>query len=84
VHHLIEIWFNSMLGGPYGYFWIVVLMAVGSTPIPLPAEAILPPAAFLAAPGEIELHWCHCGGNNRGRIWEALSCIGFPAGSGGL
>jgi membrane protein DedA with SNARE-associated domain len=53
VHHLIEIWFNSMLGGPYGYFWIVVLMAVGSTPIPLPAEAILPPAAFLAAEGRL-------------------------------
>lgn len=53
MHHLIETWFNSVLGGPYGYLWIVVLMAVGSTPVPLPAEAVLPPAAFLAAQGKL-------------------------------
>jgi membrane protein DedA with SNARE-associated domain len=53
MHHLIETWFNSVLGGPYGYIWIVALMAVGSTPVPLPAEAVLPPAAFLAAQGRL-------------------------------
>lgn len=53
MHHLIDIWFNSGLGGHYGYLWIIALMAVGSTPIPLPAEAVLPPAAFLAAQGKL-------------------------------
>jgi len=53
MHHLIETWFNSVLGGPYGYVWIVVLMALGSTPVPVPAEAVLPPAAFLAAQGRL-------------------------------
>jgi membrane protein DedA with SNARE-associated domain len=53
MHQLIEVWFNSVLGGPYGYLWIVLLMALGSTPIPVPAEAVLPPAAFLAAQGRL-------------------------------
>ena len=53
MHHLIDLWFNSGLGGPYGYLWIILLMAVGSTPIPLPAEAVLPPAAFVAAQGKL-------------------------------
>ncbi len=53
MHHLIDIWFNSGLGGPYGYIWIIALMAMGSTPIPMPAEAVLPPAAFLAAQGRL-------------------------------
>jgi len=52
MHQLIDIWFNS-LGGPYGYLLIVFLMALGSTPIPVPAEAVLPPAAFLAAQGRL-------------------------------
>ncbi len=52
MHQLIELWFNH-LGGPYGYLWIVVLMGLGSTPIPIPAEAVLPPAAFLAAEGRL-------------------------------
>ena len=30
-------------------------MAVGSTPIPLPAEVVVPPAAFLAAQGRLSL-----------------------------
>ena len=52
MHQLINLWFN-FLGGPYGYLWIVMLMALGSTPIPVPAEAVLPPAAFLAAEGRL-------------------------------
>jgi membrane protein DedA with SNARE-associated domain len=52
MHQLIDVWFNS-LGGPYGYLWIVLLMALGSTPIPVPAEAVMPPAAFLAAQGRL-------------------------------
>lgn len=51
MHHLIETWFSWVLSG--GYIGIIVLMAMGSTPIPVPAEAVLPPAAFLAAQGKL-------------------------------
>jgi membrane protein DedA with SNARE-associated domain len=51
MHHLVETWFGWVLSG--GYFGIIVLMAMGSTPLPVPAEAVVPPAAFLAARGDL-------------------------------
>ena len=53
MHHLIQIWSDWVLTG--GYLGIVVLMAMGSTPVPLPAELVVPPAAFLAAQGRLSL-----------------------------
>ena len=51
MHHLLEIWFSWVLSG--GYVGIIVLMAMGSTPLPVPAEIVVPPAAFLAAQGKL-------------------------------
>jgi membrane protein DedA with SNARE-associated domain len=53
VHQLLQYWSEWVLTG--GYLGIVVLMAMGSTPIPLPAEVVVPPAAFLAAQGRLSL-----------------------------
>jgi membrane protein DedA with SNARE-associated domain len=53
VHQFIQIWSEWVLTG--GYLGIVVLMAIGSTPIPVPAEVVVPPAAFLAAQGRLNL-----------------------------
>ncbi len=53
MHHLIQIWSEWVVTG--GYLGIIVLMAMGSTPIPLPAEVVVPPAAFLAAQGRLNL-----------------------------
>src|SRR5438045_9688831 len=53
MHHLLEIWFSWVLSG--GYLGIIVLMAMGSTPLPVPAEVVLPPAAFLAAQGKLNM-----------------------------
>jgi membrane protein DedA with SNARE-associated domain len=53
MHHLIQIWSQWVLTG--GYLGIIVLMAIGSTPVPLPAEVVVPPAAFLAAEGRLSL-----------------------------
>jgi membrane protein DedA with SNARE-associated domain len=53
MHHLLEIWFSWVLSG--GYIGIIVLMAMGSTPLPVPAEVVLPPAAFLAAQGKLNI-----------------------------
>src|ERR1700720_930254 len=53
MHHLLQHWAEWVLTG--GFLGIIVLMAMGSTPIPLPAELVVPPAAFLAAQGRLSL-----------------------------
>jgi membrane protein DedA with SNARE-associated domain len=53
MHHLLETWFNWVLTG--GYAGIIVLMAMGSSPLPVPAEVVVPPAAFLAAQGRLSM-----------------------------
>jgi membrane protein DedA with SNARE-associated domain len=53
VHQLLQYWSEWVLTG--GYLGIIVLMAMGSTPIPLPAELVVPPAAFLAAQGRLSV-----------------------------
>ena len=44
-------WYMSNMN----YFTITILMAIESTFIPLPSELILPPAAYLASQGEMNL-----------------------------
>ena len=51
MHHLLELWFGWVLTG--GYIGIIVLMAMSSSPLPVPAEVVIPPAAFLAAQGKL-------------------------------
>ena len=53
MHQLLQYWSEWVLTG--GYLGIIVLMAMGSTPIPLPAELVVPPAAFLAAQGRLSV-----------------------------
>ena len=53
MHQLLQHWSEWVLTG--GYLGIIVLMAMGSTPIPLPAEVVVAPAAFLAAQGRLSL-----------------------------
>src|SRR5207245_3261747 len=51
MHHLVQIWFEWVLTG--GYVGIIVLMAMGSTPLPVPAKVVVPPASMLAAQGRL-------------------------------
>src|SRR6476660_4009969 len=51
MHHLIEIWFGWVL--KWGYVGIIVLMAMESSIFPVPSEIVIPPAAFLAARGDL-------------------------------
>jgi membrane protein DedA with SNARE-associated domain len=53
VHHLLQLWFQWVLNG--GYLGVIVLMAMASTPLPVPAEIVIPPAAFLAAQGRFSM-----------------------------
>jgi membrane protein DedA with SNARE-associated domain len=51
MHHLLEIWFGWVKSG--GYLGIIALMAMESSVIPVPSEIVIPPAAFLAARGDL-------------------------------
>lgn len=53
MHHLLQIWFDWVLHG--GYFGIIVLMALESSIFPVPSEIVIPPAAFLAGQGKLNL-----------------------------
>src|SRR5438105_9398326 len=53
MHHLLQIWFDWVLHG--GYLGIIVLMALESSIFPVPSEIVIPPAAFLAAQGKLNL-----------------------------
>jgi membrane protein DedA with SNARE-associated domain len=52
-HHLLQIWTDWIRSG--GYIFIILFMAISSTPFPLPAEFVVPIAAFLAAQGHFSL-----------------------------
>lgn len=51
MHHLLEVWVGWVLSG--GYAGIIVLMAMESSILPVPSEVVIPPAAFLAARGDL-------------------------------
>ncbi len=51
MHQLMELWFSWVLN--WGYLGIIVLMAMESSIFPVPSEVVIPPAAFLAAQGEM-------------------------------
>jgi membrane protein DedA with SNARE-associated domain len=53
MHHLLNIWFGWVLSG--GYWGIILLMAMESSIFPVPSEIVIPPAAFLAAQGKLNL-----------------------------
>ena len=51
LHHLVEVWYGWVRDG--GYWAIIALMAMESSIIPVPSEIVIPPAAFLAAQGNL-------------------------------
>ena len=50
----ITTWVLSVTQG-LGYFGIVILMAIESSFLPLPSELIIPPAAWLASEGQLNI-----------------------------
>src|SRR5437763_7606820 len=53
MHHLLQIWFDWVLHG--GYVGIIVLMALEISIFPVPSEIVIPPAAFLAGQGKLNI-----------------------------
>lgn len=52
MHQLLVTWISWVEN--WGYLGIIVLMAMESSIIPVPSEAVIPPAAFLAAQGRLD------------------------------
>jgi membrane protein DedA with SNARE-associated domain len=53
MHQLIHTWFTWVQ--EWGYSGIILLMAMESSIIPVPSEVVMPPAAFMAAEGKLNL-----------------------------
>jgi membrane protein DedA with SNARE-associated domain len=53
IHHLLLSWMQFVLD--YGYLGVLVLMVFESTALPVPAEVVIPPAAFWAAQGKLNI-----------------------------
>lgn len=53
LHHLLATWMQFVLD--WGYVGIFVMMAFESTAIPIPAEIVIPPAAYWAAQGKLSI-----------------------------
>lgn len=51
LHSLIAIWFGWV--NKWGYFGVIVLMAMESSIFPVPSEVVIPPAAFYVAEGRM-------------------------------
>jgi membrane protein DedA with SNARE-associated domain len=52
-HQLIQTWFTWVQD--WGYLGVVLLMAMESSIFPVPSEVVMPPAAFLAAQGKMNI-----------------------------
>ncbi|HSP33062.1 MAG TPA: DedA family protein, partial [Thermoanaerobaculia bacterium] len=53
VHHLFASWMQWILD--WGYIGILLMMAFESTALPIPAEVVIPPAAYWASQGRFSL-----------------------------
>ena len=54
LHHLLVFWMHFI--EEWGYIGIFVMMVLESTAVPIPAEVVLPPAAFWAAQGKFNIY----------------------------
>src|SRR5512144_1959890 len=53
IHRLLVFWMQIVLD--WGYLGIFMMMVFESTAVPIPAEVVLPPAAFWAAQGRFNI-----------------------------
>src|SRR5438128_10770182 len=72
MHQLLQIWFGWVLHG--GYWGIIALMAMESSIIPIPSEIVIPPAAFLAASGNLSMPGVILAGTIGSYLGAAIGC----------
>ncbi len=71
LHHLVEVWYGWVRDG--GYWAIFALMAMESSIIPVPSEIVIPPAAFLAAQGNLSFAGVIAAGTAGSYLGSAVS-----------
>jgi len=52
-HHLLTVWMQFI--NDWGYLGIFIMMAFESTALPIPAEVVIPPAAYWASQGRFTM-----------------------------
>jgi len=73
MHALIALWFGWVRD--WGYGGVVVLMALESTILPVPSEVVIPPAAYWASQGQMNLYGVVLAGTVGSYIGSALSFL---------
>jgi membrane protein DedA with SNARE-associated domain len=53
LHHLLAVWMQFVLD--WGYLGVFLMMVFESTAVPIPAEIVIPPAAYWAAQGRFNI-----------------------------
>lgn len=53
MHHLLHVWFSWVEN--WGYLGVFLLMALESSIVPVPSEIVMPPAAYFAAQGRLNM-----------------------------
>src|SRR5437870_5980300 len=53
LHHLLTVWMQFVLD--WGYLGVFVMMFFESTAVPIPAEVVIPPAAYWASQGRFNI-----------------------------
>jgi membrane protein DedA with SNARE-associated domain len=71
LHGLIAFWFKLL--NDWGYFGVVVLMALESSIVPVPSEVVIPPAAYWASQGKMSFWGVVLAGTFGSWIGSAIS-----------
>ncbi len=77
MHHLLVVWVGWVEN--WGYWGIILLMAMESSIIPVPSEVVIPPAAFLAAQGKLDFWGVIAAGTLGSYLGSALSYLAARA-----
>ena len=73
-HDLLRTWFE--LSRDWGYLGVFVMMALESTIVPIPSEIVMPPAAYWAAQGHMNLWGVIAAGGLGSTVGSSL-CYAF-------
>lgn len=71
IHHLLAAWMQFVLD--WGYLGIFAMMVLESTAVPIPAEVVIPPAAYWAAQGKLNIAGVVLAATAGGWVGSALS-----------
>lgn len=71
LHGLIAFWFKLL--NDWGYFGVIVLMALESSIVPVPSEVVIPPAAYWASQGKMSFWGVVLSGTLGSWIGSAIS-----------